>query len=165
MIFACASKSTGVSFQGENMEDAVCEESTIYYEGSSEIRSLVQRFESCQLMPSEMTHGAHLSISVWYLSQFPSSEGTRRISENLIRFIGHYGLKGYNETITLFWIKLISRFLEGVDRSRSITDLANDLIGRFNNSQIIFDYYSRERLLSEEARIGWVEPDLKPLDF
>ena len=147
------------------MKDAVCEEIAGHYETSSEIESLVLRFESCRLMPSEMTHSAHLIISLWYLSQFPLPEGARRISENLIRFIGHYGLKGYNETITLFWIKLISRFLESVDSSLSIADLANDLTGRFNNSQIIFDYYSRERLFSEEARIGWVEPDLKPLDF
>jgi len=135
------------------------------YESSGEIQSLVERFESCQLTPSEMTHRAHLTISVWYLSRFALSEGTRRISENLIRFIGHHGLKGYNETITLFWIKLISRYLESVDRRRSITDVANDLVARFNNSQVIFDYYSREHLLSEEARIGWVEPDLNPLDF
>ena len=135
------------------------------YESGSEIQSLIERFESCHLTPSEMTHRAHLKISVWYLSRFTLTEGTRRISENLIRFINHHGLKGYNETITLFWIKLIGRFLESADRSRSITDVANDLAERFDNSQLIFDYYSRARLLSEEARIGWVEPDLNPLDF
>src|SRR5215217_8039184 len=108
------------------------------YKSVNEIQSLVQRFESCALAPSEMTHRAHLSISIWYLSQFPAAEAARQIRENLVRFISHYGLAGYNETITLFWIKLIGRFLERADPSRTVNDLANDLIERFDNSQIIF---------------------------
>jgi hypothetical protein len=147
------------------MRDEDCEESKGFYKSVNEIQSLVEGFESCALVPSEMTHRAHLSISVWYLSRFPVSEGARQIRENLIRFISHYGLAGYNETITLFWIRLVSRFLEGADPSRPINDLANDLIERFDNSQVIFDYYSKEYLLSDEARVGWVEPDLKRLDF
>ena len=147
------------------MQDEAYNRSEGFYKSVDEIRSLVQRFESCALAPSEMTHRAHLSISVWYLSRFPVSEGARQVRENLVRFIGHYGLTGYNETITLFWIKLIKGFLEGADPRRPINDLANDLVERFGNSQVIFDYYSREKLLSDEARIGWVEPDLRRLDF
>ncbi|MFP5260823.1 MAG: hypothetical protein ACLGJB_02825 [Blastocatellia bacterium] len=136
-----------------------------YYKSAGEIQLLVERFESCRLEPSDMTHPAHLAISAWYLSQFSGADGAGRIRENLIRFIGRHGLKGYNETITLFWIKLVSRSLESVGRARPVNELANDLITRFSNSAIIFDYYSRDRLFSEEARAGWAEPDLKPLDF
>lgn len=147
------------------MNDPTDEDGKSYYKSTREIQSLIKRFESCRLKPSEMTHPAHLAISVWYLSRFSAADGAERIRENLIRFIGRHGLRMYNETITLFWIKLTCRFLENVERARPVNDLANDLITRFGNSEIIFDYYSRNRLFSEEARAGWAEPDLKPLDF
>jgi hypothetical protein len=147
------------------MHDPTDADGISYYQSAGEIQLLVERFESCRLKPSDMTHPAHLAISVWYLSQFSGAGGAERIRENLIRFIGRHGLKAYNETITLFWIKLVSRRLENVGRARPVNELANDLITRFGDSAIIFDYYSRNHLFSEEARAGWAEPDLKPLDF
>ena len=33
------------------------------------------------------------------------------------------------------------------------------------DAKLVNDYFSKERLFSEEARKVWVEPDLKPLDF
>jgi hypothetical protein len=35
------------------------------------------------------------------------------------------------------------------------------LESRCSDKTYPFDYYSRERLFSWEARIGWMEPDLK----
>lgn len=147
------------------MSNAANEDDKCYYETAGEIQSLVQGLESCALDPDDVTHAAHLAISAWYLSQFPVAEAADRIRESLIRFIEHNGLNLYNETITLFWIKLVGRFLQDAEPDRSIKDLTNGLIGRFGNSQIIFDYYSKEYLLSKEARSRWVEPDLRPLDF
>ncbi|HEX8089941.1 MAG TPA: hypothetical protein VF762_13860 [Blastocatellia bacterium] len=147
------------------MNDPTHQVGKSYYKSAGEIESLIQRFESCRLKPSDMTHPAHLAISVWYLSRFSAVDGAERIRKNLIRFIRRHGLKRYNETITLFWIKLTGRFLENVESARPVNDLANDLITRFGNSEVIFDYYSRNRLFSQEAQAGWAEPDLKPLDF
>lgn len=147
------------------MSDAANSDGKGYYNNDGEIQSLVERFESCVLEPDDVTHAAHLAICAWYLSRLTASEGARQIRGSLLRFVEHHDLKVYNETITLFWIRLVSRSLESIDRSRLIEDLANDLIERLGNSQIIFDYYSREHLLSEEAQARWVEPDLKPLDF
>jgi hypothetical protein len=147
------------------MGDAADGDGKGHYKSTAEIQSLVERFESCVLEPDDVTHAAHIAISAWYLSRLSASEGARRIRESLLRFVEHHDLKVYNETITLFWIRLVSRSLESIDRGRSTEDLANDLIERCGDSKIIFDYYSRERLLSKEAQAEWVEPDLKPLDF
>jgi hypothetical protein len=147
------------------MKDAANEYDKCYYKSADEIESLVQRLETCALPPSDMNHAAHLAISAWYLSELTMPEGADRIRESLIRFIKHNGLNSYNETITLFWVKLVSRFLQNAGTSRSIKDIANDLIARFGDSQIMFDYYSRQYLLSKEAQAAWVEPDLKSLDF
>jgi hypothetical protein len=39
------------------------------------------------------------------------------------------------------------------------------VIAQFGDSRLIFNYYSREHVFSEEAKSGWVEPDLKPASF
>ena len=62
-------------------------------------------------------------------------------------------------------MKLARNFVALADASRTALELVNDSMKALGDSRIIFDYYSRERLGSDEARLLWVEPDLKPLDF
>ena len=151
--------------KGTNSKESNSEESSPVYCADDEIELLVKRFEALTLLPSELPHRAHMALSVWYLMRLPQQEAIGCIYDGLLRFVKHHNLKVYNETTTLFWIKLIRRFVEEADKSRSIKDVANDLIARFGDSRVIFGYYSKERLQSEEARERWVEPDLKPLDF
>ena len=86
---------------------------------------------------------------------------------SLHRFLDHYGhdRQKYNETITLFWLKLVDKFLEQTDKARTAVDIYNEMVEFCGDPQLIFNYYSKELLSSEEARRGWVEPDLKPLEF
>jgi hypothetical protein len=146
-------------------ERAMNEDQIIRFQSDAEIESLAQRFETCELQPDEFPHGAHVALSVRAFMRLPQDEAVRRIHEGLRRFVRNYNLKVYNETITLFWIRLIRRFVEDCGAGASVKDAANEAIICFGNPRIIFDYYTKELLLSEEARTGWVEPDLKPLDF
>jgi hypothetical protein len=41
--------------------------------------------------------------------------------------------------------------------------MADALIAEYGDKNLPFRYWSRERLMSPEARAGWVEPDLEPL--
>ena len=141
------------------------EDRNFLYNSDAEIETLAGRFETCELQPDELPHYAHLAMSVWYFMRLPEREAIRRINEGLLRFIRHYDLKMHNETITLFWIKLLRRFVEDSSAGARVKDVANEAIKLFSNSRIIFDYYTKELLMSEEARVKWVEPDLKPLDF
>ena len=137
------------------------------YENSDEIERVVQGFESCTLLPSELDHGAHLTVALWYLSRLTDAEAGERMRAGLYRFLDHHGLgyEKYNETITLFWIRRIRKFLDDADSKRSLADIANEAITLFGDSRLAFDYYSKERISSEAAKTSWVEPDLKPLDF
>jgi hypothetical protein len=130
-----------------------------------ELEMLVRKFESCELPLEEFNHRAHLTVALWYLSRLPEQEALRRMRAGLLRFIGHYGETGYHETMTVFWVRAVRGFL---DQSRMIVTLAetaNRLAEARGDSRLIYDYYSRERLSSAEAREGWIEPDLKALDF
>lgn len=136
------------------------------YESLDEIEAVVRGFECCGLPASEFTHASHLTVALWYLSRLTVPEAAAQMRAGLYRFLDQHGVgQGkYNETITLFWIKLLRKFLDEADANLSLADIANQMIASFNDSQLIFAYYSKERLFSEEAKGAWVEPDLKPLD-
>ena len=68
---------------------------------------------------------------------------------------------GYHETITIFWLKTVEKFLEENREEKSLAALANKLIASYDNSRLPLEVYSRELLFSPEARHNYLEPDLK----
>jgi hypothetical protein len=138
------------------------------YSSFGEIEYLIREFESAILPRAQWTHYTHLTVACWYLICYPGDEATRRIREGIQKYNNAMGIlttrdSGYHETITLFWICLIRYYLSTVTRERPFVFLINDLLTRYADKNIPFEYYSRDRLMSWEARTGWIEPDLKPL--
>lgn len=139
-----------------------------YYQSEDEIEAIVKGFENCTLPDSGFKHAEHLTVALSYLhrSGLTVEDATTRMREALYRFLDKYAddRQAYNETITLFWVKVVNSFLERTDTARPIEEISNELIESFGNSNLIYDYFSREHLLSKEARKAWVEPDVKPFD-
>jgi hypothetical protein len=57
---------------------------------------------------------------------------------------------------------MVKDFLEKRKEGESLGMLANDLAALYGDTQLPLKFYSRERLFSAEARLGYVTPDLKP---
>jgi hypothetical protein len=71
---------------------------------------------------------------------------------------------GYHETITQGSIRVARSFMGGYPASKPLHQLLDLLMDTpFGGSGWIVSHWSRERLLSVEARRVWVEPDLQPL--
>jgi hypothetical protein len=91
-------------------------------------------------------------------------QAVTRMRATLRRFAAAAGRpEKYHETITLFWVHLLSRTY-AASRGGSLEDIVHA------NPQLLeknfpLAYYSAERLFSDEARTSWVEPDLKPLSI
>lgn len=139
------------------------------YRSPDEIERLVAGFEDCTLSRASWTHQAHLTVALWYLAGYSGEEATAQIRNGIKRLNAANGVQttrtgGYHETITLFWIWAVSRYLLLTDARSSIVELANGLIEFYADKNYPLRYYSRERLMSWEARTGWIEPDLKLLD-
>src|SRR5947209_10728615 len=136
-------------------------DSNDYYRGADEIEAVVRGFEFCTTQPQDFNHRSHLTVAFAYLhlSQLSVAETLERMRAALYRFLDHNHVDRlkYNETITLFWIKLIRSFLDRADITRSVNDIANEMIEVYGNSQLIFEYYSKQILSSEEARKMWIE--------
>lgn len=139
------------------------------YSCEREIEELIESFESCTIRREEFDHGAHLAVALWYLARLPYAAAEARMRDGLRRFTAHHNAQAnYNETLTLFWLKLVRRFLARADAAadaRPLHELADELVAAYGSSKLAFEYYSRALVQTPEAKTSWVEPDLKPLDF
>lgn len=135
----------------------------IYYKSDEEIRDLVESFEACSFHPSEFRHHQHLAVALWYVRHLPPEEAVRKMTGGIRRLAEAFGKSGYHETITLFWLRVVSDFAAKAEAGASLAAIANQLIACCDNKKLIFDYYSPELLESARAKSEWVEPDLKKL--
>ena len=125
------------------------------------IADVVRKFEGCEFRVEEFTHARHLTVAAWYVCHLSANEALLRMKTGLVRFIEHHGKQGYHETITRFWMEIVGRFLASLPPDTAITEKVNKVVERYDNKDVLFEYYSRERALSEDAKREWVEPDLK----
>ena len=150
----------------------------IHYLDIDEIEAVVRGFEGCSTGKDDFTHAGHLTVAAWYLHNYTFEQATARMRAGLFRFLGHHGVgpEKYNETITLFWLKVVNAFALAQSGSGSGTTkvqdlnaaqfafLINELIQTFGNARLIFDYYSESLIRSPEAKSAWLEPDLKQFE-
>lgn len=141
----------------------------IAYGSAAEVLALVRDFKFCTLPRSRWTHRAHLTVALWHELRYPWPEAVRLMREGIRRYNAAHGIRqtkesGYHETLTLFWMHMVREYLSEVAPSgkRGLASLANGLAERYPK-ELPLRYYSRERLMSGEARECWVKPDLLPL--
>ena len=108
-------------------------------------------------------HASHLHVAWVYLDESSSvRQAANKMRNTLRRFAAAAGSpQKYHETITLFWVHLLSR-AHAANHGQRLEKIVHA------NPQLLeknfpLTYYSAERLFSDEARTSWVEPDLKPL--
>jgi hypothetical protein len=135
-----------------------------YFKSDDEIRALVESFEACSFHPSEFRHYQHLAVALWYVRHLPPAAAVTKMTSGIKKLAEAYGKTGYHETITLFWLRIVSAFAAQTDAGTSLAAIANQLIDSCDNKDLINDYYSPVLLESARAKAEWVEPDLKRLE-
>jgi adenylate kinase family enzyme len=136
-----------------------------------EATGLGPRFEACAIPAKAWTHAAHLSTGLWHVERYGRKESLDRLRAGIRRLNESHGgvnsaTAGYHETITAVFVELLAQFLERRPEGESLGDtIARLLGGPLAQRGALFAFYSRERLMSTEARAAWVEPDLAPLDL
>ncbi|HWS54423.1 MAG TPA: hypothetical protein VN228_09865 [Pyrinomonadaceae bacterium] len=138
------------------------------YRSDGEVGEVLRRFESCELPPAEFDHGRHLTVALALVAALGDERrAAARMREGLARFIAANGVspRKYHETLTVFWVRRVGAFAARAGAGRPLAEVANELIAECGDPRLVFEYYSRALVDSEDARARWVEPDLKPLDF
>jgi len=136
-----------------------------HYTDQAEIEAVVQGFESCTTEKDDFSHASHLTVAALYLYNLNEREATEKMRTGLLRFLNHHGIgpTKFHETLTVFWIKILRAYLLQLDPQTSLVEMTNTVVERAGNSRLVFDYYSEERLRSDEAREKWILPDLKDM--
>jgi hypothetical protein len=130
------------------------------------LEDLGLRFEACAIPAREWTHAAHLVVGLWHVHRYGADEAIVRLRHGIRRLNESHGAVnsvtgGYHETITAVYVQLLAQFLaaSGSDMSlemRAIALLASPLAAK----DALLRFYSRERLMSTEARASWIAPDI-----
>jgi hypothetical protein len=136
-----------------------------YYQSEAEIEAVVVGFESCTMRAEDFKHRSHLTVAVWYLLHSSAEEAVQKMRSGLFRFLDHHGVgrAKYNETMTLFWIKLVENAIGQMNQEASTVEKTNKIIECLSDACMVFEYYSEAHLRSPEAVRAWEEPDLKQL--
>jgi len=130
---------------------------------------LASRFQSCTISKPEWTHQAHLRVGAWHVHRFGADEAIRLLRTGIRCLNDSHGTpnsesRGYHETITIAYVRLIARFLSsmpaGVLFEKALEQLMeSELAGQ----DFLLGFYTRPLLMSVRARTEWVEPDIAPL--
>lgn len=139
------------------------------FDRDEELHDLVRAFERGEAPSAGFSHQAHLAVALAYLDRYGLAEATTRMRAGLREFLRRAlgddtaARVKYRETITVFWLRLLASELAREASDEPLHARVNAILARFRDASIIGEYYSEARLYGDEARVRFVEPDLKPL--
>lgn len=131
----------------------------------AEVTAMVERFEGCRLPYPQWTHRAHLGVALCYLRDQPYEAALARVRHHIPLYNRTCGdPAGYHDTITVLFLRRVAGYLRDHPECPPLAEAVEELAAECDMRWPL-RYYSPERLWSPEARAGWVEPDVRPLDF
>jgi hypothetical protein len=117
----------------------------------------------------EWTHEAHLAATTYLLLRHPEIDLNKELPGLIRRYNESVGgvnsdTEGYHDTITNVFLHGVRLFLDGADVREPLHELVNELLlSPMGRRDWPLRFYSRERLMSVEARRTFVPPDLAAL--
>jgi hypothetical protein len=134
-----------------------------------EIDVFIAAFEAGTLPKARWTHGAHLLTGACYVYDLGEAAAIDKMRLCVRRYNEAVGGQntdtgGYHETVTVAWIKLLTRFLLDSGALRRAA-FARRAVERFEGDrEILRRYYPVDVLQSVEARRTWIPPTLADFD-
>jgi len=139
------------------------------FTSDAEIQHLGERFLARSLPKEEWTHKAHLATTTWLLLRRREIDVDNELPGLIRRYNESVGgvnsdSEGYHETITRVYLNGVRLFLSEADTAEPLHEIVNELLlSPMGRRDWPLRFYSRERLLSVEARRDFIAPDLAAL--
>lgn len=133
------------------------------------VRRIGEGLLGCSLVREDWTHEAHLAACLYLLAERPDIRVERDLPDIIRRFNVSVGgindeSQGYHETITQAYVAGVRLFLAEIEPHLGLAEKVNSLLrSPQGRRDWPLRFYTRERLFSVSARLGFVEPDLEPL--
>jgi catechol 2,3-dioxygenase-like lactoylglutathione lyase family enzyme len=130
-------------------------------------REFLVAFEATAIPRERWTHRDHVRMAFLYLRDHPFDDALSRMRSgiqalNRANQVPETETSGYHETVTVAWARLVESTIGAHGPTSSFEDFgaANP---HLLQKTLLRLYYTRARILSEDARSRFVEPDLAPL--
>jgi len=125
------------------------------------------RFERCEIELSEWDHRAHQRVTYAYLRDIGYDAALESMRTGVQRFNASKGIEdtlesGYHDTLTCAWVRIIDTTMR-VHGPEAHAEAFLDRHTQLHSKVLLRLFYSRERIMSWEAKRGFMEPDLAPL--
>ena len=139
------------------------------FSSDAEIEHLARGLMARTLAKEEWTHAAHFAAALWlmragYDAPVEMPGMIRAFNESVGGVNGDNS--GYHETITQASLRAAKGILDLNGSQVPLFQIANALMKtNLGNPNWLLEYWTRDRLMSVDARRAWLEPDLKPLPF
>lgn len=134
----------------------------------TEITYIIERFNEMTLPKPDWNHEAHIILAFWYNLNFDFDAALTFVRRGIKEYNLSVGTlntenSGYHETITVFWMIKTKNFI--VEKPDLNID---ELINRFlcneqSQFDIVFQYYTKEFLFSNEVRKAWANGNLQQI--
>ena len=129
--------------------------------------SFMAAFEAQTFPLEKWHHREHIRIAYLYLVRLPMDEAIQRVRSGIQALNAAHKVpdaldRGYHETMTQAWMRLVHCTLNEfgpAENADAFVDKHTQLLAK----RALLFFYSRDRIMSAEAKRGFVEPDLAPL--
>lgn len=126
--------------------------------------TFLREFETGRLPKEQWHHQQHIMVAYLYLCRYPFQVAMDRMRErikalNAAHQVPEHQTSGYHETMTQAWMRLVAATLKqyGPAESAEAFYLEHpELAGK----KVLRLFYSREQIMSLQAKGEYVEPDL-----
>ncbi len=139
------------------------------FSSDAQIERLGQGLIDRTVPREDWTHAAHFAAALWLMRM---GHDAPTVMPGLIRAFNeakggvNSDSSGYHETITQASLRAAKGILDLNGPDVPLHKIANALMAtNLGNPNWLLEYWSRDRLMSVDARRAWLEPDLKPLPF
>ena len=93
------------------------------YTNNREVQELIDQFDKKTLPKSNWTHAAHLTVGLYHVYHGTFHEAHCLVKSKIITYNEATGTantpsSGYHETLTVFWLTIINKFLELLNKEK-----------------------------------------------
>ncbi len=124
----------------------------------------VTAFENCRLQHGAFHHADHIRLAWIYVTRHGATGAEAKLLAGIRKMALHAGVpQKFLHTSTVAWTRLVAAAQQNASIAKNFSEwiqLHPELLDR----NLLAKYYSPGRLETPEARAGWIEPDLAPLN-
>jgi hypothetical protein len=137
-----------------------------FFADDAAVRHVGEGLLARTLPKAEWTHEAHLATCLWLLTERPDIHVERDLPKIISTYNEAVGgvndaTQGYHHTITLTYVAAVRGFLASIRSDLPLAEKVNALLAAPEGRRDwALRLYSRDRLFSVQARLGYLPPDL-----